>query len=94
MTIPVPEHAPGHDDTLEAEYSGLAAKKGRPIKGNEPRTKKITVNITPSMWEALQDIASLDGITFPDVVNYALVAGIEARTDDILALRDLRARKH
>lgn len=69
-------------------------KQGRPIKGNEGRDKKITVNIPRSVWIAIQDISRIDGVTLPDTVNAFLEEAVNARYEDIEALRQIRAKRH
>ena len=80
------------DDTQNTEEE--KRKPGRPIKGKEERDKKITVNIPGSIWTAIQDISRIDGVTFPDTVNAFLEQAVNARYEDIEALRLLRAKRH
>lgn len=80
------------DDTQNTEEE--KRKPGRPIKGKEERDKKITVNIPGSIWTAIQDISRIDGVTFPDTVNAFLEQAVNARYEDIEALRQIRAKRH
>ena len=84
-------HEGGMSDSATQEEK---RKPGRPIKGKEERDKKITVNIPGSIWTAIQDISRIDGVTFPDTVNSFLEEAVNARYEDIEALRMLRAKKH
>ena len=69
-------------------------KPGRPIKGDEGRDKKITVNIPTSIFLDIKDMANIDNVTFPDCVNAILENAVNDRWDDIQAIRALRARRH
>ena len=69
-------------------------KPGRPIKGDEGRDKKITVNIPTSIFNDIKDMANIDNVTFPDCVNLILEQAVNDRWDDIQAIRALRARRH
>lgn len=69
-------------------------KPGRPIKGDEGRDKKITVNIPTSIFNDIKDMANIDGVTFPDCVNDILEQAVNDRWKDIEDIRALRARRH
>ena len=68
-------------------------KPGRPIKGDEGRDKKITVNIPTSIFNDIKDMANIDGVTFPDCLNSILEEAVTSRWKDIQDIRDLRARR-
>ena len=69
-------------------------KPGRPIKGDEGRDKKITVNIPTSIFNDIKDMANIDNVTFPDCVNAILEEAVNDRWDDIEEIRKIRARRH
>lgn len=87
------------NDTAQQEMTDNAPeadkrKPGRPIKGDEGRDKKITVNIPTSIFNDIKDMANIDNVTFPDCVNAVLENAVNDRWDDIQAIRALRARRH
>ncbi len=69
-------------------------KPGRPIKGDEGRDKKITVNIPTSIFNDIKDMANIDNVTFPDCVNAILEEAVNDRWNDIEEIRKIRARRH
>ena len=84
-------------DPVQKELTDNAQEKrkqGRPIKGDEGRDKKITVNIPSSIFNDIKDMANIDNVTFPDCVNAILEQAVNDRWDDIQAIRALRARRH
>ncbi len=68
-------------------------RAGRPIKGDEGRDKKITVNIPLSIFNDIKDMANIDGVTFPDCINEILAQAVQDRESDIKEIRKLRANK-
>ena len=78
----------------DTEQEQHKRKPGRPIKGDEGRDKKITVNIPTSIFNDIKDLANIDNMTFPDCVNTILEYAVNDRWDDIQAIRALRARRH
>ncbi len=79
---------------MTADNETEKRKPGRPIKGDEGRDKKITVNIPTSIFNDIKDMANIDNVTFPDCVNAVLENAVNDRWDDIQAIRALRARRH
>ena len=99
MTIPEPEMTAEEvtqpDETQAQDFEEPKKRKpGRPIKGDEGRDKKITVNIPTSIFNDIKDLANIDNMTFPDCVNTILEYAVNDRWDDIQAIRALRARRH
>lgn len=83
-----------HEEDTATAPEDEKRKPGRPIKGNEGRDKKITVNIPTSIFNDIKDMANIDNVTFPDCVNTILENAVNDRWDDIQAIRALRARRH
>lgn len=95
--IPMSEAQPDEtpiQQNMTADNETEKRKPGRPIKGDEGRDKKITVNIPTSIFNDIKDMANIDNVTFPDCVNAILENAVNDRWDDIQAIRALRARRH
>ncbi len=65
-------------------------KRGRKMLGDEPRTAKISIYLTPSLLADAQDLARLDGIRFADYVYCLIQQDTQNRASKIEALRALR----
>lgn len=55
------------------------------------RTKKATVYFTPEMYEDGQDLARIDGVTWPEYVVKLVGRDIENRSDKLRAFREIRS---
>ena len=82
------------DDSKGAETVSEPAKKpGRPTKGKEERDKKLTVNIPTSVFNDIKDLAHIDNVTIPDIINDIFETAAQQRASDIQAIRSLRAKR-
>lgn len=70
-----------------------AKKPGRPTKGKEERDKKLTVNIPTSVFNDIKDLAHIDNVTIPDIINDIFEKAAQQRASDIQAIRSLRAKR-
>ena len=71
-----------------------AKKPGRPTKGKEERDKKITVNVPSALFDDIKDLANIDNVTIPDIINDIFQKAAQERAGDILTIRNLRAKRH
>lgn len=65
-------------------------RRGRKMFGDEPRTVKISIYITPTLFADAQDLARIDATSFPDYVFSAIQRDADNRRDKINTLRALR----
>ena len=68
-------------------------KAGRPKLGNEARTERLTVYLTPTLYKQVKILANLDDVTIPNFIFGVLQKTVDASQEDISEQMQLQEKR-
>ena len=70
--------------------ASISLHSGRPRKSDEPRSKKLSIYLTPTLEADVKDLARIQGLSTPDYIFRILQRETERRADTPATFRTLK----